>query len=479
MSIRRYLVLTLFSVLTLITFIAAIQGYKKSMSHAEIEFDQQLLDLANTLIAINSASGLIAKNSNNKVIEVSQQSGFSFQVWQDEHLLFKSYNAPDKLISNDKASNKSEVNFFEINFLEQRWRAVSLTKVFQESTTAKITVIVAQPLQAQFALAQTLVLAAVTPIILAIVFLSFLIFAIITQGLKPLRLLSQELSLRKSNDFTPIAIKVHNNELAEIVVTLNNLFARLDEAFQRERHFASDAAHELKTPLSVLKIDTHNLIDDLVKRSILHENSSLTHNNIENFSSIKALNNSVDRMGHVIDQILNLNRTNPTQIQNASTCFNVNFLLKQVISELYRSILDKDQTITLESDDFSLMAHEFSIHLLAVNLISNANKYTPNGGEIIVSVSRSLSKRIVLSVEDSGAGIDPKEYQRVFDRFYRIGGDQHNSSTFGCGLGLSIVKHIAQLHGAEINLSQSTKLNGLKVEIYFPVLENEVGHSNV
>ena len=79
----------------------------------------------------------------------------------------------------------------------------------------------------------------------------------------------------------------------------------------------------------------------------------------------------------------------------------------------------------------------------------------------------------MLIVEDSGPGIQSDEYQRVFDRFYRVGGDQHNSTIVGCGLGLAIVKHIADLHGADITLSRSALLKGLKVVVTFPNIVNE------
>ena len=336
--------------------------------------------------------------------------------------------------------------------------------------TPSINVMVAQPLQTQFALAQELILAAVTPMIIAIVILSFLIYIIITQGLKPLHQLRTELGKRNTNDFSPLNLQVNNTELADIVVTLNQLFSRLDSAFQRERHFAEDAAHELKTPLSVLKINVHNITQDFSKR-LSFDNTLITARDICCFNSVKELTNSVDRMGHVIDQILNLNRTNTAQISQDSTRFNLNSLLQQVIAELYSDIVEKEQTIALDSDEIYLCAHEFSVHLLAVNLISNANKYTPIGGNIIVTVKLSnenkTDKTIVLSVEDSGVGIDPKEYSRIFDRFYRIGGDQHKSSALGCGLGLTIVKHIADLHGAKVVLSSSSSLQGLKVDVSF------------
>jgi two-component system sensor histidine kinase QseC len=478
MSIRRYLVLTLFSVLTLITFIAAIQGYKVSMSRAEKQFDQQLIDIAQTLLAVQRSSlqtplFINDNNSNisnkaNQITQVSQQGSFAFQVWNNNQLVIKSDNAPSHLIIPAIFSLDKNNYFSDVNFLDKRWRVIALTHKNEPVNQTKIVVIVAQPLQTQFALAQDLILAAVTPMIVAIILLSLLIYIIITHGLKPLHQLRSELSKRNTNDFTPLNLQVNNTELADIVVTLNQLFLRLDTAFLRERHFAEDAAHELKTPLSVLKINVHNIAQDFADR-LTTDKAQVTSTEIRNIESVIELTQSVDRMGHVIDQILNLNRTNTEQIVRGSTGFNLNLLLQQVIAELYNDIMTKKQTIELESEDSYLFAHEFSIHLLAINLISNANKYTPIGGIIKISVKliNEHDRSIVLCVEDSGMGIAPQEYTRIFDRFYRVGGDQHNSNVMGCGLGLTIVKHIVDVHDATIKLSSSNSLKGLKVEVIF------------
>lgn len=485
MSIRRYLVLTLFSVLTLITFIAAIQGYKVSMSRAEKQFDQQLLDIAHTLLAVQAtalqtdridsfdAKSTIRSDKTNNIshiTQVEQQGSFAFQVWKNNDLIIKSNNAPDHRIIAPLLTNKQVNHLSEVNFLDKRWRVITLSKTLSVNNTTLVNVIVAQPLQTQFALAQELILAAVTPMVIAIVILSFLIYIVITQGLKPLHQLRKELSKRNTNDFSSLNLQVNNTELADIVITLNQLFFRLDSAFQRERHFAEDAAHELKTPLSVLKINVHNITQDFSTRLSV-ENKQVTAKEISNFESVKELTSSVDRMGHVIDQILNLNRTSTTQILQDSTAFNFTALLQQVIGELYSEILLKEQTIVLDCDEIFLSAHKLSIHLLVINLISNANKYTPIGGRIYVSVKLTgdvhADEQIALCIEDSGVGIDPQEYNRIFDRFYRVGGDQHQSNVLGCGLGLTIVKHIADVHGASIKLSTSTLLKGLKVTVFF------------
>ncbi|TMM43763.1 ATP-binding protein [Colwellia ponticola] len=484
MSIRRYLVLTLVAALTLITFIAAIQGYKASMARAEKSFEQQLVDFAQIVKGLHQTFN----NNEQQLVVDKQQTSFAFQVWQGDRLVIQSANSPTKPIMPIKAIPLASTHFGEVNFSGQRWRAVYLATNANSSTAndKALVIMVAQPLQKQFLLAQEVILAAVTPMIIAIVLLSLLIYAIITQGLKPLHQLSTALANKQSNDFTPLALTVENTELSRVVTTLNQLLARLNLAFQRERHFAADAAHELKTPLSVLKINVHNLSQALNKsqsnaQQHSHSTDSLANNIIEHTTNnrrdnaanlIAPLTVSVDRMGHVIDQILHLNRTNPDQINQHQQRVKLKPLVQSVIADLYQDINNKEQTITLITDDIMINGDEMSLQLMLTNLIANATKYTPNKGEIKVSTKYLLqadkqSSQVKLIIEDSGEGIAPQEYHRVFDRFYRVGGDQHNSTVFGCGLGLTIVKHIVDMHGGKIILSQSASLGGLKVTVIF------------
>ncbi|PKI17902.1 ATP-binding protein [Colwellia sp. 12G3] len=475
MSIRRYLVLTLVALLTLITFIAAIQGYKASMTRAEKLFEQQLVDFAKIVKGLHQTFD----NKKPQLSSIKQQTSFAFQVWQGDNLVIQSANSPIKPIM---SLQQNSTHFGEVNFSGQRWHAIYLADK-QASSSAnsagntpdnglvhsfkgsdnRLVIIVAQPLKKQFLLAQEVILAAVTPMIIAIVLLSLLIYGIITQGLKPLHKLTTALANKQSNDFTPLDLQVDNSELSSVVSTLNQLLARLNLAFERERHFAADAAHELKTPLSVLKINVHNLSRDLNEQGQKYPTDL-----------IKPLTVSVDRMGHVIDQILHLNRTNPDQINQSQQQVKLKPLLQAVIGDLYQAIANKHQTITLTSDEIILKGDELSLQLMLTNLISNANKYTPQNGEIKVSTQclqldtkQTQTTKITVVIEDSGKGIAAEEYHRVFDRFYRVGGDQHDSSVLGCGLGLTIVKHIVDMHRGNITLSQSPLLGGLRVDVSF------------
>jgi len=479
MSIRRYLVLTLVAVLTLITFIAAIQGYKASMARAEKLFEQQLVDFAQIVKGLHQTFN----NNEQQLIAGKQPTSFAFQVWQGDKLVIQSANSPTKPIM---SLQQTSTHFGEVNFSGQRWRAIYLAASSDDhaANDNKLVIMVAQPLKKQFLLAQEVILAAVTPMIIAIILLSLLIYAIITQGLKPLHKLTTALANKQSNDFTPLALAVDNTELSRVVSTLNQLLFRLNLAFERERHFAADAAHELKTPLSVLKINVHNLSQELNQQQL---NQQLNKQG-QNYSTdlITPLTVSVDRMGHVIDQILHLNRTNPEQANQGQHKIKLKPLLQSVIADLYQDIANKQQTITLTSDEIIINGDEMSLQLMLTNLISNANKYTPKNGEIKVSTkyvqhADNKSSQVAIIIEDSGEGIAVDEYHRVFDRFYRVGGDQHDSSVLGCGLGLTIVKHIVEMHHGNIILSQSALLAGLQVEVIFEQnltqqFDNDVEH---
>lgn len=433
MSIRRYLTLILLSVITLVTFAAAIQGYRGSMTKATSVFDNELRSLTHILVNITDLS--------TQSLTPQSDAAFIYQIWQHNRLIVSSHPELKTAISDFKNE------FSEHNFLAQRWRTYG--HFFEAGDKW---VLVAQPLNRRFELAEQMILAAVTPLILCIPLLAIIIFLLISTGLRPLRLLSDNLRTKKANDLSPIAQQKQRNELSPVLETLNQLFERLNAAFSREKRFASDAAHELRTPLSVLKINAHNLALEL-------GNTSNTN--------MQYLQQGIERMSHVVEQILLLNRTNPQQYQGQFKQLDTASLCQTVIASLFPQIEEKKQEIELLGQGASIQGDEFSLGILLQNLISNASKYSPEGSLIRV-VLKTVNNQVIIQVEDPGPGIDESEYQRVFERFYRIGGDRHTSNVSGCGLGLAISKHIAELHNASLKLSRSTQLSGLSVELLLP-----------
>lgn len=437
-SIRHFLTLLLISSLTLIIFSAAIQGYRSSMSKSTEMFDAQLQLLhSNLSIAYANAHKLDVHHP-----------GLAIQVWQDDQLIMTTDHTSGTALS------AFETGFSDNNFSNQRWRVYS--RAIDNSNTW---LMVGQPLADRIDLAESMILAAMVPLIVSLPILAIVVFFSVSRGLKPLQALNENLSARQGNDLTRVNLRDVPLELGSVVTTLNSVFARLSSAFDREQQFASNAAHELRTPLSVLKINLHNLSQDFPAQN----------------GRIGSLQQDVDRMIHVVNQILLLSRTNPEFFKSQRDCIDLYLVAQQVIADNYAKIEAKQQSIELDGDSCPIISTEFTLYTLLQNLIGNAAKYSPEQGQILVSV-RSVHQQVQLVVEDSGDGIPEQEFEQVLKRFYR---SQHNTlrSQEGSGLGLAIVAQIMELHHGKLQLSRSD-LGGLKVTLLLPMDDAET-HSAI
>ncbi len=436
-SIRTYLLLALLAIITLVTFVSLLQGYKSSIDKAHNLFDERLQGTAEVIVTAN------------QTLEVQSVQGqtFSpnifFQIWRDDlTLLVRSQNAPDTLLTKLDSVN----GFKDINFAGYRWRTFTL-----KDSVLQRWIITAERTDIRYSLAEDIVLASIIPIIMAIPVVALIIWFAIGLGLKPLKELSTQLSIKQADDLTPVKLKDSPEELSQLVETTNKLLLRLDTAFKREQQFSADAAHELRTPISILKVQLHNL-------QTQHEDKL----------DLLPLANGIERMGQVIEQILSLYQHSPEQGIAKQERIDITTIVQDVIAEQYDLIAEKNQIISLStSDSYFVQGNRFALETLLQNLIVNASKYTPNEGEIRVHIT-TTEGHIELVIEDSGPGISEEHYERVWERFYRIHGDRHDSKTIGCGLGLAIVKHITVMHKADILMQRSSDLGGLTVIISFP-----------
>jgi two-component system sensor histidine kinase QseC len=442
-SIRAFLVIVLLATMTLIFFVSALRGYRSSMQQAELLFDGHLQDIARLMdgLPIDRIAAIEVQR------EESPEGAIALQVWNAGVLLHRSANAPDTPIS------QFEFGYHDVNFGGYRWRTLA-----RQSSNGGRWILVAERIDIRFHLADDVILKAVVPIILGLPIAGLLIWFIVGFGLRPLRRLAGELTVKASDDLSPLENHQSPVELTQVIQSMNGLLTRLAASFEREKHFAADAAHELRTPISVLKIYLHNLARDLS-----------TDN-----TNIAKLNDGVERMNHLVKQILALNRVMPDQFMANFTPIDLHALARDVISQCYPEFAAKDQRIELAGSTSPMIGDQFALETLLQNLLSNASKYTPNGGHALITV-QATDHGTSLTVEDSGPGIAPEEYERVFGRFYRIGGDHHASGQPGCGLGLSIVQHIAKLHEADISLGPSSFDTGLSVRIDFPASASEAG----
>lgn len=425
-SIRRYLTLILVSAMVLIIFSAAIHGYRAAMS-----MSSQLLD--NELKSMVQAVTLKYQPEEGG----APQSELIYQVWEGDTLVAHSPNAPQTPMA------RGDESFSDQNFQAARWR------VYQQRLSNDLVIMVAQPLQNRITLTDSLTVSAIMPFIYSVPILAVVVFFVVSRGLNPLKTLSSKLSARKGKDLSPVQLPRVPDEMQPVVDTLNTMFSRLNDAFEREQQFASNAAHELRTPLSVMKINLHNLAAELPSGQ----------------DKLSAIQSDADRMIHVVNQILLLSRTSPELFYLQLSSVDVHGIAQKVIADLYSKIEAKQQDISLQGKTTRLMSTEFTLYTLLQNLIANASAYSPNGAVIQVSVSDD-GNGVTLCVEDSGPGIAPEERDNVLKRFYR---DQQDAKykSHGSGLGLAIVGQIVTLHQGTISLDASS-LGGLRVNVVLP-----------
>ncbi len=448
-SIRIFLTLSVSALILLVSFLSAIRGYRESMVEAELLFDQQLLEHAKMLSLLNPSAlsggvrvvqDLVLPNVVNP--KLGDEMQIAYQIFSEQgRLILRSVLAPVTPMS------PFEVGFREVNFGGYRWRVLVILDEEQSHW-----VLTAQRIDIRYDLAEGIILDAVVPTIVSVPLAALLIWLFVSFGLRPLQTLAHQVQTREASDLRPVRLDQVPRELTQLSRSINDLLRRLQGSFEREKRFAADAAHELRTPISILKVQVHNLLQELQTPAAQ--------------ASARELREGIDAMGHLVEQILELNRTSPDQYSLRFQPLDLHALAQDVVSQDFDRILQRGQEFELDGEASKVLGDATALRSLVHNLLTNASKYTPEGGRLRLRVAPE-EQGVLCSMEDSGPGI-PEEYrERVFDRFYRLHGDQHDSGVSGSGLGLAIVKHIVDMHHASITLGRS-ELGGLQVLVRFP-----------
>jgi signal transduction histidine kinase len=239
-------------------------------------------------------------------------------------------------------------------------------------------------------------------------------------------------------------------EILPLVEAVNRAFERLDHGIEVQRAFTADAAHQLRTPLARLTIQT-----DLALRQTDPEALRLA------LGQIRA---GIDGTNHLVDQLLALARaeTGP-DASHEFVSLDLNELASAITADWVPLAIRKRLDLGYEGSGkpVTLFGQELLLRVMLANLLDNAVRYTPSGGKITVHLV--ANGKPLLMVEDSGPGIPPEERERVFQRFYRVSDDDEP----GSGLGLAIVREIARAHGAHAWLEQAGPHGGTRVNVEF------------
>ena len=439
-SIRTRLLLALLGLTAVISLLAGVLTYRRVLAETSELFDYQLRQMALSLENQVPASGRLELPPTG--------TDFIVEIWD----LFGrvEYLSRPGLPSIDRPY----VGYEDVSLQGQPWRVYGLQ-------TFDGIIQVAQPVRVRAALAQTAALRVVVPLLVLLPLLAVAMAWIVRESLAPLRRVALEVQRRDVYSLEPLAAARLPEEVAPLVDQLNRLLGRLDVAFAAQRAFIADAAHELRSPLTAVRLQLQ-LLDrapDAAARA----------------QARAELGVAVERAIHLVGQLLALARNEPQEVRAADLVpVSLEAVAADALREMHPLAVSRRIDLSLEAGSpaaapaaaasATVSGDREALRILVRNLVDNAVRYTPEGGrvQVLIRGSGDLGGP-QLEVSDTGPGIPPLERARAFDRFHR----RASAPEGGCGLGLAIVKAVAERHGARVTLGDAAG-GGLCVTVAFP-----------
>lgn len=463
-SIRKFLLINLLLAITITTSLTALGDYYIDQQDIHSHLDMLL---SHTAFAF--AGLLTTQLDKNDIYQI--QNGLN-QITKSMEEVFKKGNEEEELLPTDY-ENKYQLQVWDprgtlllhtaekikilplynqpIGFSDKEidgvvWRVFSI-----KNSYGNLKIVVAEKYDIRTELAHRIAQDDIYIMFLTYPLSGLLIWLIIGKGLNSIKSVASEVSHRAPSHLEPVGVASIPVEIKPLIEELNHLFQRLQEGFEREKRFAADAAHELRTPLAGLKTQT----EVALKTVDLKEQQKILQNVVI----------GVDRCAHVVQQLLTLSRLVPEAASLEDTIeFDLSKLAAEIIAQIGHLAVEKHLDIELIADSPAMiMGNSTAIGILIRNLVDNAIRYTPQKGAIDVVVENKVNG-VLLKVIDNGPGIPAELHSRVFERFYRILGNRSP----GSGLGLAIVQQIAKLHSAHLSVGTPKSGKGLKVEVFFP-----------
>ncbi len=436
-SLKRRLLGFILVAILLAAMLQAVTAYRGALRQADALFDDHLQQMALSLRG-GIPLGLPQLGD-------AEDAAYDLlvQIWgQDGTQIFRS--------NRSALPPRAVLGFSDVEAHGNRYRVYTLQTPLQ-------TVQIAQDLSARTARARALAFRAVLPFAWLTPLLMLAVWWIIKRSLAPIERTRRVVAGRAADDFSPLEDAGLPDEVRPLVDELNLLFGRVRQAFEAQKNFVADAAHELRSPLTALKLQAQTL------RRVDGDPAARE-------AAVARLNLGLDRAIRGVEQLLLLAREEASSGQATDAALPVD--LQQVIQLAVADVLPqarvKNMDVGLASNNAAqamapVAGQADALRILLRNLLENAVKYTPPGGQVDVSLAL-VDGQAVLTVEDSGPGIAPENRLRVFDRFFRA---SDTAQETGSGLGLAIARAITERHGAKLVLGTSDRLGGLKVDVCF------------
>jgi two-component system sensor histidine kinase QseC len=364
----------------------------------------------------------------------------AFQIWEGgERLRLHSADAPSV-----RLSGRAE-GFSDVEVEGRSWRVFSTW-----ARKRRYLVQVGEDRAARERLAAAVGANLLKPMALALPLLGLLVWLGVRWGTRPLAVLRAQVLQRDPANLAPLEVVDPPAEVAPLVESLNRLLARVSASIEGERRFTADAAHELRTPVAAVRAHA--------------EVARVASTDAERRVALDSILAGCDRAAHAIDQLLTLARLDPGDAAGRREPCDLREVAKQVLADLAPMGLAKGVEVELAAGPPVLVrGNRGLLTILTRNVVDNAVRYSPAGGRARVDVGREAAVSR-LTVTDEGPGIAPADRERLGQRFHRLSGSRET----GSGLGLSIVKRIAELHRAAVHFRDGPGGRGLAVVVEFP-----------
>jgi two-component system OmpR family sensor kinase/two-component system sensor histidine kinase QseC len=428
-SIRLRLLALLLAMLALAALVMGAVTYRNVLAETESLFDYQLRQMALSL----RDQGEIEPAQAGALAD--SELDFVIQIWSaDGRAIYASR-------PHDVLPTRALLGLADVQVGGQVWRAYSVftgTRVIQ----------VAQPRKIRRKLAADAALRSVAPLLGVAPLMALLIWWLAALTLRPLQRVAGAVRERDSQSLAPLPTAGLPDELAPLVHALNELLQRLSQALDAQRAFVADAAHELRSPLTALKLQL----------SVLER----AGNDAERAAAQRSLGEGMARAAWLVEQLLALARNEPGAPPLAMTSVDLAEVGRAALAATVPQALARGCDLELIADaPVRVQGDAASLTVLVRNLVDNAVRHSPPGGRVEVRVVPGDGTP-TLTVDDAGPGIPAEDRERVFDRFVR----RADAAGEGSGLGLAIVRKVAERHGAGVELSTSP-LGGLRASVRF------------
>ena len=426
-----------------LTFVGAVWlvisviAWREAESEAEELFDAHLAQTAALLVVL---SGEEATDLPEELPSHRYARKVAFQILSDKgKILARSTTAPKEPLTDQSKG------FSDRRIDGRHWRIFSK---WDERSHHRI--LVAETYEARNAVGKELAKHLLTPLIVALPTLAVGLVLLMRNRFRPLQRLAASIGQRSPDRLDPISLSGVPTELYPIIEQINRLLRRVADSIEQERRFTADAAHEMRTPLAVMR--TYAQVAEAASEPA------------EKAKALKSVIQASDRATHMLTQLLTMARLDNDALTKQFQPCDLRKIAVDVIADIAPQALEKQVECMLDQGPAAWVDGEPA--LLAVllrNLVDNAIRYSPHETVVAVTIKHS-DGRIRLNVSDQGPGIPVSERERVLSRFTRIEG----TSAPGSGLGLSIALRIAQIHGASLSLQDGPGEYGLSVCVELP-----------